>query len=94
MVVRIRFRSSGPGAIARSTALLLSALMTPVALMAWALGAWRLAADMGWASGFAIGEGPFSRWQVWMALAVAIQFASFALHRAAGGDTDDAIAGS
>jgi hypothetical protein len=85
MVVRIRF-SYGDAirrtAIAnRQAALIISALMTPVAVMAWALGGWRLAADMRWTGEFAIATGIFSHWQVWIALAIALQFAAFFLHR-------------
>lgn len=97
MVVRIRLRSRrrethAPVERGRQSALAVASLMTPVALMAWALGFWRLAADMKWAGEFAISEGLFSHWQVWFALGVAVQFAAFLLSRYAsqsGEDGDD-----
>ncbi|MDZ4800640.1 MAG: hypothetical protein SGI92_20980 [Bryobacteraceae bacterium] len=58
--------------------------MTPIALMAWALGIWRLAAGMKWTGEFAITQGFFSHWQVWCAVAIVVQFAAFLLSRLAG----------
>src|SRR5437763_15171035 len=88
MVVRIRLRTgrrrdgeARGRQRSRHSALALASLMTPLALMAWALGFWRLAADMKWAGEFAISEGIFSHWQVWFALGVAVQFAAFLLTR-------------
>jgi hypothetical protein len=72
----------------RQSILAIASLMTPVALMAWALGAWRLAAAMKWTGEFAITEGMFSHWQVWFALALLVQFAAFLLHRYASGNDD------
>lgn len=93
MVVRIRLRfGTGTGRANRGnrqTALVLSSLMTPVALMAWVLGGWRLAADLKWTGAFAITDGVFSHWQVWFAAAIMVQFAAFLLHRLAGGDHDN-----
>jgi hypothetical protein len=71
----------------------MSSLMTPLALMAWALGGWRLAADLEWTGSFAIQEGVFSHWQVWIAVGFAVQFASFLLHRYARGEDDGAALG-
>lgn len=97
MVVRIRL-SYGEAlrrtAVAnRHAALVVSSLLTPVAVMAWALAFWRLAADLRWTGEFAIATGLFSHWQVWIALAIALQFAAFLLHRYARRDVlpdDDA----
>ncbi|MBC8165247.1 MAG: hypothetical protein H7Y20_05150 [Bryobacteraceae bacterium] len=93
MVVRIRlhgWQSHGTqtrsGALDRQTALAVSSLMTPLALIAWALGFWRLGADMKWAGEFAIARGLFSHWQVWFALGIMIQFAAFLLQRYANRD--------
>jgi hypothetical protein len=97
MIVRIRLRLGGaraPRRTDRQTALVLSSLMTPVALMAWVLGGWRLAADLKWTGAFAIADGMFSHWQVWIALGIGVQFAAFLLHRYATGDEDkDATVG-
>ena len=99
MVVRIRLTSASSSRKApfsnRQSALVVSSLMTPVALMAWALGFWRIAADLKWAGEFAISDGLFSHWQVWIAVAIGIQFAAFLLHRYGSGneyrDDDPAI---
>jgi hypothetical protein len=85
MVIKIRL-SYGPtmrktAAANRQAALVMSTLMTPLAVMAWALGFWRIAADLRWAGEFAIPTGIFSHWQVWIAVAIAVQFAAFLLHR-------------
>ncbi|HUQ94522.1 MAG TPA: hypothetical protein VM120_22760, partial [Bryobacteraceae bacterium] len=46
-----------------------SALLTPAAVMAAVLGVWRISSDIGWTGQFAISQGIFSHWQVWLALA-------------------------
>ena len=95
MVVRIRLTYGSAmrktASANRRAALVLSSLMTPLALMAWALGSWRVAADLKWAGEFAIARGFFSHWQVWIAVAIAVQFAAFLLHRYGRSDdyTDD-----
>lgn len=85
MVVRIRLsfgkRRTSEEPVHRQAALVTSSLMTPVALMAFALGGWRIAADLKWTGDFAISEGLFSHWQVWIALGIAIQFCAFLLQR-------------
>jgi hypothetical protein len=85
MVVRIRFRR-GPqvgrkGPKNRRVALAAGGLLTPGAVMAMALGFWRLAADLKWTDTFAIPDGLFSHWQVWMATAAILQFCSSLLSR-------------
>ncbi len=93
MVVRIRLKYEHAVrktmALNRQAALVASSLMTPVALMAWALGGWRLLADLKMAGEFAISSGLFSHWQVWIALGVIFQFAAFLLHRFARGNNYD-----
>jgi hypothetical protein len=84
MIVRIqlgkgRTRRSGPGRN-RHVALAVAALMAPSALMAYVLGFWRLAADMGMTGAFGF-TGVFSHWQLWIALAVALQLGAVALTR-------------
>jgi hypothetical protein len=85
MVVRIRFgrglqvqRRSGKN---RKAALALSSLLTPAAVMASALGIWRLAADLKVAGAFGISTGVFSHWQVWIASAIVLQRCAWALNR-------------
>ena len=85
MVVRIRFgrgrpfqRKKGKN---RDLALALSALLTPVAVMASVLGLWRLASDMKWTGEFGISTGLFSHWQVWFGFAALLQRGAWALNR-------------
>ena len=90
MVVRIRFekgraiRSRRPKPN-RKLALMLAALLTPAALIASVLAAWRIAADLNFASRFAIPTGLFSHWQVWLGAAVGLQLCSRVLNRYAKG---------
>ena len=90
MVIKIRLSYGSTlrktAAANRQAALVMSSLMTPVAVMAWALACWRIAADLRWAGAFAIPNGIFSHWQVWIAVAIGVQFAAFLLHRYARGD--------
>lgn len=57
----------------RELALTANSLIIPVSATAYTLAVWRLAADMGLAPGLGL-QGLFSHWQLWMALAVALQF--------------------
>ena len=72
MVVRLRLRPdrrvSRKTGKNRHLALAFATLLWPAALSAYVLGFWRLASDLGMASGFAISDGIFSHWQVWLAL--------------------------
>src|ERR1700733_4800 len=52
----------------RQLANVLVALLTPAALVALALGIWRVCADLGWAGVFVIQGGLFSPWTGWVAL--------------------------
>jgi hypothetical protein len=85
MVVRIRF-ALGPtlGKKRRKNkrlALAIAAILPPTAFSAGVLAVWRIAADLNWASSFAIANGIFSHWQVWMAGAVVLQLCARALNR-------------
>src|SRR5579884_2610256 len=90
MLLRIRIpqgrpvqRKSGKN---RHIALAAAALLGPAALMAYVLGFWRLAADMGVAGEFGI-NGIFSHWQVWMAVAAALHLIASGLNKyGRGGD--------
>jgi len=64
----------------RHVASALSALLVPVALMAYVLGLWRVASDMGLAGEFPF-SGLFSHWQVWIPLAALLQIGSSALKK-------------
>lgn len=55
---------------------LIAALLSPAALISLVLGMWRLGADLGWTDQFVISDGLFSHWQVWIALAFALETAA------------------
>jgi hypothetical protein len=57
----------------------LVALLTPAAVVAFVMGLWRVATDLGWAGAFLISGGLFSHWQVWIALAIALKILSSTL---------------
>jgi hypothetical protein len=85
MVVRIRF---GPGRVVTrrkgknsKAALLLASLLTLVAISLGALGLWRLGQDLGFLGDFVFPTGLLSHWQVWMAGAIACQYACWRLTR-------------
>ena len=94
MKVRFRFREgrrvSRRRGKNRRLAAAVGALLIPMALMAYVLGLWRLASDLGVAGEFAI-TGLFSHWQVWIAVALALSFAASALNRyGRGGELEEA----
>jgi len=84
MIVRIQLRQ---GHALRKTrgknrhlALAGGALLIPASLMAYVLGFWRLASDIGMTKEFAI-QGLFSHWQIWIVAAVSLQVAASVLNR-------------
>ncbi len=84
MIARVRFRrgrtiqrKAGKN---RHVALALGALLIPAALMAYVLGFWRLASDLGVAGEFGI-TGLFSHWQIWIVMAVLLHVAASVLNR-------------
>jgi hypothetical protein len=85
MVVRIRFprgpRFNRARRKNRHVALAAASLLNPAVLTALALGLWKLAADLRVAGQFAIGEGVFSHWQVWLGIAALVQIAVIVLNR-------------
>jgi len=85
MIVRIRLKPGArvtkkPGRKPKIASALAS-LLSPASLMACVLSLWRLAADLQWTETFAISEGLFSHWQVWMLIAVVLQSAAVMLNR-------------
>lgn len=58
---------------AQEVAPVMAYLTTPVAVVAYVLALWRLGADLNWAREFFVSEGLLSRWQVWLAIAIATQ---------------------
>ncbi len=70
-------------------ALAVGSLLTPAALMSFALSLWRLTADMKITGAFAISDGLFSHWQSWLGCAVALQMTAWSLNKY-GRDHDQA----
>ena len=85
MKVRLKVRPELPTAAApqaaRNAALGLSSLLTPAALAAYALGCWRLTADLSITREFAISRGLFSHWQVWLGVGAVIHAGAITLAR-------------
>lgn len=57
-------------------------LLTPVSVVLAAFAAWKIAADLGIAHAFPLQQGAFANWQVWFALALAVQVCAYVLRRA------------
>jgi hypothetical protein len=92
MIVKIRFPKGRPLQHRRGTNRELSAafaaLLVPASLMAYSLGFWRLASDMGLAGPFGI-TGAFSHWQLWIGLGVILHASAISLNRyGRGGDLE------
>ena len=60
---------------------LVSALMGPAIVSAYAVAAWSLAANLGWTDSFLFTSGPLSNWFVWLGVAVLVHAASGILQR-------------
>ena len=88
MIVRIQFpegrrrqpRQKGWTGNHREVAAAGGALLIPASLMAYSLGFWRLASDMGLAGQFDI-TGAFSHWQLWIGLGVLLHTGAITLNR-------------
>jgi hypothetical protein len=90
MVVRLMLKRGRPlrrkPGNNRQVALGLAALLTPLALMAYVLGFWRLASDIGVAGEFGI-TGVFSHWQIWILIAALLHLSGYVLnHYGRGGE--------
>ena len=59
---------------------MLSWMLTPVAVTGYAFAMWRLGADLDWTGNFFISDGVFSKWQVWLAMAIATQVGAHRLN--------------
>lgn len=62
-------------------ALLLAALLTPSALLAFTMAFWILAAELRWTNEFFLSSGVLSHWQVWLATSGVMLFCSKLLNR-------------
>jgi hypothetical protein len=60
---------------------LLGLLLTPVAVAAGALAAWRFGVDAGWTRAFFVAGGFLSHWQVWCAFAISAEACAYTLSR-------------
>lgn len=67
----------------RQACSLLGLLMTPVAVAAGAVAAWRFGVDAGWTRAFFIAHGALSNWQAWCAVAISAEASAYLLKRAA-----------
>ena len=85
MIVRLQFRYDEALqktlVINRQISIALASILTPLSFMSLVLGFWRLGADLNLTGAFAISQGMFSHWQVWMALAIVMQAAAIVLGR-------------
>jgi hypothetical protein len=60
---------------------MLAVMLTPLAVLAAALGVWRIAADPGWTSHFFIARGLLSHCQVWFTMVIVVRASSQGLNR-------------
>src|SRR5271168_2999069 len=92
MIVRIRLRKRTTRSKPRRNqpvALAVASLLTPAAVMALVLAVWPLAAALKFTGAFPIGDGLFSHWQVWLALACTLQCTAIVLNRSQPAETFD-----
>lgn len=59
----------------------LAALLAPAATLTFAIALWRLGQDVNLTRSFFIANGPFSHWQVWLALTGTLAGSSMYLNR-------------
>src|SRR5215471_17122749 len=84
MILRVRLHRGRPIRHSegknRHVALALGSLLTPVSLMAYVLGFWRLASDLGFVGESGI-TGVFSHWQICIPFGAVLQIAGASLSR-------------
>jgi hypothetical protein len=85
MLVRVRIRW---GRIRRQSGVRRGVLVSAfghglnlASVVALLLALWRLSNDLNWTNWFAISQGLFSHWQLWLALAILLQVAATILQR-------------
>ena len=69
------------GETAQNFGALVSALMGPAVLCAYAVALWSLSASFGWTDSFLFTSGALSNWLVWLALAILLHSAASILRR-------------
>jgi hypothetical protein len=69
------------GETAQNFGALVSALMGPAVLCAYAIALWSLSAGFGWTDSFLFTSGALSNWMVWLAVAILIHVAASVLRR-------------
>lgn len=88
-----RDASTGARGRQRRLILLLAALLTPSALLAFTMAFWIIASDLKWTGEFFLNVGLFSHWQVWLCTAGVLLLLSRLLDRVGRHETElvDAI---
>jgi hypothetical protein len=69
------------GETAQNFGALVSALMGPAILCAYAFAVWSLSANLGWTDTFLFTSGPLSNWLIWLGLAILVHAAASILRR-------------
>ena len=83
MVVRIRwykYRAQETTHL-QNAALAVASLLAPLALMAFTIALWSLAANLNWAGNFFVSSGLFSHWQSWLLVAAVMVLFAWLLNR-------------
>jgi hypothetical protein len=73
--------ASWAGETAQQFGVILSLLMGPAVLCAYAFAVWSLAGNLGWTDTFLFASGPLSNWLIWLGIAVTVNVASGILRR-------------
>lgn len=83
MVVRIRwYKYRAPETPhLQSAALAVASLLAPLALMAFTIALWSLAANLNWATNFFVSSGLFAHWQSWLLVAAVMVLCAWLLNR-------------
>ena len=71
--------------LSQEAAQLVSAFLTPMAVLAMVFGLWRLCVDLTWTTNFPIAAGFFSHWLVWIGLAIGLKLTASLLDRSEEG---------
>lgn len=85
MLVKIRF-ANGPVVSRRAgknsrVATLAASVLTLISISCASLAIWRIGTDLEWAGNFVFPSGLLSHWQVWMGVAITVQYVGWRLSR-------------